>query len=419
MTTMTIATISQGAEGTFEAAASKAIRDLRSSLGAVIGHLPRASHIRKPADLQRRLQLDSKLAWQIHRLAFTADSISEGAGLPKTPSMKRFLSAAHSQGVGQDIIDSALASLQRLDELIAVHAGDFATFESMLAGLGKGGSDQVDLQHCRSAFRAQSHLWGVQVRTLLVCSIYHPGRNPMLIDNASIFGSREIRRLRAGAPFRLACRRVRDAHMRPTDLHSVGDGAPEAILGANLLLEHCTKPCPELDNRLEDECINTYLRETPLGNVGVQTLYLTDIARDIEWYTPGYSPNFLINSKAIWTPAEALVLDVLMHRGMFGALSPRATVHASLDRLGEPDPLKFRPEEALPLRVEAKNLGVGLAALPTPHVPRYAEMIESICRQAGWDPDGFELFRCIVEYPVLSTVVSMCFDLPEPIDHPA
>lgn len=399
----------------FEHAAMEILHDLRSSVGKVIGHLPHAGQIRRPADLQRQLQLDSKLAWQIHRLAFTTDGLPGGSSMPKIPAMKRFLNAASGCGVSEDIITSAHRVLDQLGELIAVHAGDFTTFESMVSGLAEGGLDQVDFSHRRAAFRAQSHLWGVQVRTQLWCSLYHPGKVSQVMDSASIRGLRDIRRLRAGAPLRLAGHRLTDSRNQVTELHSLDSASPHSpsdTRAPSLLLDFCTQPCPELEHRVDEGYVDTYLRETPLGNAGVQTLYLADVTRGIKWDSSDLAPSYLNNNVANSKPAEAIVLDTLVYRGMFGKVEPEIKVFGSLDKLGETDPAKFRHEEVLPIQAEVRSYGTGQASLPTPHVPRYAEMIETVCDRLGWELNEFELFRCIIEYPVLGSVVNIRFPLP-------
>lgn len=59
------------------------------------------------------------------------------------------------------------------------------------------------------------------------------------------------------------------------------------------------------------------------------------------------------------------------------------------------------------------HLGRGLHDMHTPDVPRYGEMLRYTFDRLGWDPKRFDVFRCRVHYPVMHSVVSMRFDLPE------
>lgn len=40
-------------------------------------------------------------------------------------------------------------------------------------------------------------------------------------------------------------------------------------------------------------------------------------------------------------------------------------------------------------------------------------MAESVLDRVGWDPAEFELFRCTLEYPLLSSTVRVRFELPQ------
>lgn len=403
-------------EGLFEHCALEVMRGVRAAFLRLIESLPNAIH--RAADLERALGISTTLAWQVHRVATSPNPLAAGAHVPGMTAVKQMLQTARSAGVPNDRLRDAASAMQAFDKLVAQHAGDRATFTTMINSLAGGESETIDLKTRRQAFRLNSQVWGVQVKTHLRCTLYHPGRSASLVDSASIRGMREIRRLRVAAPFRLSSYRVKDAHEHPMESHAIDEGVDKTSVGPELLLEYCSEPCPELENRIEEGFINTYLRDTPLGNAGVQTLYLADVVRDIEWYTPDEIPNYIRNGVLNRIPAEALVLDTLIHRNMFGVLAPSLTVLGSLDRQ-HPDSREYREEiETLPIRTEVHSLGTELAALYTQHVPRYPEMVESVCQRLGWDPNGFELFRCVLEYPILGSTVTMRFELPEPQDKP-
>lgn len=389
------------------------MRGLRSAFLALIESLPET--IRRAADLERSLNLSTTLAWQVHRVATCPNPLEAGGDVPGAAATRQVLKAARAKGVDAARLAKVTQAMEAFDTLVTNHAGDRATFATMIHSLAGCDTEAIDLKARRQAFRLHSHIWGMQVKTILSCGIYHPGARPEVVEVASLRGLREIRRLRIGAPFRLMSQLLTDSRLQSQVAHALdqsGAQAPE-VPGPKLLLEHCTKPFPELHNRVEGGRVHTYLQETPLGNAGAQTVFIADISRGVEWATPGDAVNDNINYYAIMKPAEALVLDTLIHRDMFGPLTPNVRVYGSLDRLGEPHPLNFLPDEQVPIRAEVHRLGEGLSVLPTPHLPRYAEMVESVCRGAGWDPDAFDLYRCVVEYPLLSSVVSVRFVLPE------
>jgi hypothetical protein len=388
---------------------------LRGAFLGVIESLRAPEGIHRAADLERLLGLSTTLAWQIHRIATSPNPLDAGPHVPGVAAMNQALKAARSAGADADALRRAAQAMEVFEAMVEQHAGDRSTFTTMINSLAGRESEVIDLKTRRQAFRVASRMWGVQVKTLLSCALHYPGRESSLVDTISIRGLRDIRRLRAGASMRVSGYWVKDAQMRITEPHAIGDehraAAPEG--GPQLLLDFCTKPCPELEHRVKDGHVNTYLRETPLGNAGAQTLYLADITQDIEWRSPDESQNVLFHSTATLKPIEVLVLDTLIHRDMFGTLEPQVKVFGSLERLGATEPGAFESGETLPILAEVHSHGTGLAVLPTPHVPRYREMVESVCRRAGWDPDSFELFRCVMEYPQLSSVICVEFQMPD------
>src|SRR5690606_36309411 len=117
-------------------------------------------------------------------------------------------------------------------------------------------------------------------------------------------------------------------------------------------------------------------------------------------------PKGLLNFAAILKPIEVLLLDVLIHRDLFGPLEPTVHVYGLLDRVPAINvPGSYRAEDEVPVPAEVFKLGVGPAVLTTPHVPRYRQMIEDVCRDAGWNIGEFDVYRSTVEYPMLNTGV--------------
>ncbi len=159
---------------TFERQATAVLHRLRASLSGLIGAVPSVGELRKAADLQRALGIGNTLAWQVHKLAHARDPLVEASSVPRAGGMKRLFEAAAQHGVpAEHIADSAAASAE-FDELVKVHAGNRTAFDSMISGLTDEGSQLADAQQKRAAFRANSHLWGVQARTQLKCSILSP-----------------------------------------------------------------------------------------------------------------------------------------------------------------------------------------------------------------------------------------------------
>ncbi len=395
----------------FEEQALQVMRELREAALGLFECLPQPVH--RAADLEKSLSLSRTLAWQLHRLALGANLLAAGAHVPGASAMEQALRAARKVGVPDECIKRVAHAMDRFETLVQEHAGDRATFTTMINSLAGEETDTIDLKIRRQAFRVNSQAWGLQVRTFLACGMIHPGRRSDLDEMIILRGLREVRRLRTDVPLRVSSQLVMDAASNFAQSHAVTGTGQLGEAGPKLLVDFCTTPCPGIVTRIEDGCLHTFLEDSPLGTAGQQTVYLADWTRDIEWQGDGTKPNHHIRCATITKPIETLVLDTLIHRDMFGKLKPKATVYGSLDRLAETNPYRFHEHETVPIEAHVKNLGYGSGAVTTPHVPRYREMVEKVCRDAGWDAGAFEVFRCIIEYPLLNTHVQVYFPLPE------
>jgi len=394
----------------FEARAVTVLQELRSAFLHLIEALPNPTD--RAADLDKALGVSRTLGWQIHRVATCESPLEAGIQVPGMNAVQQVLRAARGKGVPEAMVRDVIKAMDTFEAFVAQHAGDRTTFATMINSLHGEDTEAIDVKTRRQMFRAASQAWGVQLKTYLACQLIHPGTKSDLLDVASIRGLRGIRRLRTGTPFRLSTQRFFDAHLHPLESHSIETKADAAPPGPNVLREFSTQPTPELDNRYDGRLMHTYLRDTPLGNAGALDLYLANISHNFEWKDPkevGNSQRWFV---AIRKPMETLVLDTLVHKTMFRELDWETRVCGSLDRLDEPDPDKFPPEETLPIKAEVRDLGLGPAALPTPHIPRYRDMVEHVCSEIGWNPADFRVLRCVVEYPLLLSVVSVKLLLP-------
>ncbi len=395
-----------GAEGLFEVHAARVMRDLREAFLGLIEGLPRSAT--RAADIEKALGVSRTLGWQIHRLATTPDPLEAGLHVPGSAAVAQALRGARSAGVGEDRVARARRAMEAFEALVAEHAGDRAAFNTMIGSLAGSEVESIDLRTRREAFRMHSRVWGVQVKTFVACGVVHPGKDAEHDDMVFIRGMHEARWLRQGVALQVSGYRLVDSESRP--MHP-SDGAGEPFApGSTLLREFCSPDLPEIETRVEDGNQFAFFRDAPLGNAGVTTVYLADVMRDIRWRPSDGSPPSHVRSVSIQKPIAMLVMDALVHRDTFRARRMSSRVLGSLTRLGERDPSAFTSEDVLPVQPELRHRGRGAGVLGTPHVPRYREMVESVLGRLGWDPEAFDLYRCTLEYPLLSTTVEVRFD---------
>ena len=399
----------------FEQNAAVALRRLRSALSVLIGAIPGVGELRKAADLQRALGIGNTLAWQVYRLAHATDPLTEASSVPGTAGLKRLFKAAGEHGVpAEHIADSAAASAE-FDELVKVHAGDRAAFDSMISGLSDEGSQLADAQQKRAAFRANSHLWGVQAKTQLGCFMYQPAADhSALIDAAGIRGLLQLRRLRRDVSWVITSTRASDddgVNRRNVGIEPL-DPTVDAPPGFALLQEFCSRPLPGLRTiHHESGVISVELAGTTVGNKSAVTCLLGSSFRS---FCPRYRDEHnqaVISQAKVQTPCEVLILDVLVHEELFRSASPDVLVYGD-HRAVDPHP-EARKCDLLPLRESVVYMGKGPSILQTLEVPRYPEMAQYAFDRLGWDGEKFDVYRCRVEYPVMPSSVVVRFDLPE------
>lgn len=416
-------------QAAFEAQAGTVLQEVRGAMAGVIAAIPGAGtgalsggggEIRTATDLQRILGIRKTLAWQIFRIAYAADPLAEGGKVPGKGAMKRFFDAAAAQGVPPDPIESASAALEAFDELVRTHAGDRASFASLISGVASEGGEQANLQYKRMAFRGNTHLWGVQAKVQLKCVIVHGAAEPGMIDIAIVYGYLGLHRSRSTSPFMLSRTWISSAEFEvigPSFAHKPLVAAEEALHGVSLLSSFCSQPLPELrTTEPEPGVVQAELVGNHIGKTSAVTIILGQVFRNAASpYSDDTPPGFRSHAR-VRLPAEVLIHDVLIHDEVFGSsgpLRPEVRVYGGnyWDISAGPQPDVDRTD-LLDLGETVIQLGKGLAVVHSPDVPRLAEMVEYACEQLGWDAKRFDAYRCRVEYPVMPSRVTMRFELP-------
>lgn len=418
MTGMALARSEVNDQRPFEGEAAGVMQRLRETMSAVIESIPASGtgEIRRAADLQRALGIRNSLAWQVYRLAHAPDPLIEASSVPGRAAMKSFLEAASSRGVERRQVQAASAAMKEFHELVETHAGDRRTFDSMVSGLTAAGSQQVDFTSKRAAFRANSHIWGVQAKTRLACYLYHPAADaPDRIDAAGIRGLHRLRRLRRNAPWVVSRFGAsdNDGVTRRTVVCEPLDPMGKAGHGVALLRDFCSRPLPTFRTVSAALGVTSVeIEGESVGNMSAVTCFIGDVARAVLGRYQDENNRYQASQALIRTPCETLIQDVLVYDGTFGEISPQVMVygdHRSGDAVSGD-----RACDLLALRETVDYLGRGPSVLRTPALPRYPEMVQYALDRLGWDGRRFDVYRCRVEYPVMPSSVVVRFDLPKP-----
>lgn len=386
------------ASSTFESQAAYALEGLRESLAGLVRALPQ---VERAADLRRTLDLDAALAWQIHTLATSDDVLRAGRVIPKSGAMERLIRAARAVQLEESLVQRVQEAYRAFERTVEEHAGDRETFDAILAAMRP--DDGVALQKTRrNAFKANAALWGVSVRTTVNCVIFNE-RPTGEHDCLSIRARIDVRRLREGGAIAVyASSRTWGGPSCPPE------GTPNVAVDAcELIPEACSTPVPPL-NRCEmpDGTWRDFVRLEGLGRSSEVTVFWRTLSLNF----PGGSrtPPHGCTTPCL-EPTEATVINLLVPRGW----SDPSTVRS----LMAPADSQFLPAgatgpAAMPFEGSAEHLGNRMAALYTRHAPMLPEIVSRELARVGWDPAGFDIYRCVVTYPVLHAAVHLFVDGP-------
>jgi hypothetical protein len=388
-----------------ESQASEVVGEVRDSLRILLDQLP--GPVLQAVDLQRALDLDKKLAWQVFRVA-RSSGLTEVANIPPRSSVRRLVQAAQKHRVSKKLLDRVLAAFTHFEEFTIEQAGDREGLHSLLSGTSSGKNEQYESKIRRSLFRANAHVWGTQVRTQVRTVIWYPKPEAKAEDVALIMGDIGMQRLRESDPLSIV-RWIR-THDSPRN-EVVGDGHAERVhtgpsvdRGVGLLREFCSDPLPEMVPKqsvlggVETELV------IPAGRAGAVTIYSRQIMENGE-----PTPHTLYDGRMFVTmPVETVVWELLVPAGLTDPASARVAVYGR-----RPHPEQVYDERArdlLPQHETVRYLGQFEQVPSLEESPRHPEAIRHVLKEFGWLGTRFDVYRSRIQYPVLYTLLCVRVD---------
>jgi hypothetical protein len=400
--------------GDFEEQVPAVLGRLRDAMAGVISSIPVAGRIKRASDLQRVLGIGSTLAWQVFRVATADNPLEEGRGVPGPMAMERFLDAATKRGVPAVSVAQVRGALAAFQDLVRVHAGSRATFDSMVGGLSVNGAEELDLLHKRAAFRANSHFLGARARASLACMACQPSlTDPNMLDSLSLIGLAGLSTQRRSASWGLASVRHTDDDGTPYEVEGIEPLDPAGTRhGIAFFRDFCSEPLPPFKVlRKRDGSYNVRLDGELIDQQSALTLILGFVSRSMSVRYRAPDDQFLGAAHAMRIPSEVLINDILVRDDLSFNGAPAAELFHGFDC--DPNWEPFREHDRLAMHQSVTYLGRGPEVLETNEVPRYPEMMREAMRRAGWDPSRFAVYRCRVEYPIVPSLTWFRFDLAE------
>jgi len=388
------------------------LRELREAFAAMVRALP--GQPKRPSEIHRAMEIDRKLAWKLAKLVGDDDPFTAAQHVPGPQATLLVFEAARQCNVSEVILDRVSAAVERFEQLARVHAGDRESLLMMISSFASRGRRQADIAHRRSAFKANSYLWGVQAQTdvnLLFVNICPD--DPARIDMVSLRGFVGLRRFRANVPWLIARCRVTDNDGDVRDRPKRRPLDPSIKPGETpILREHCSEPPPQI-RRVEGHN-GSYEDELIEGEVGDTAAITCLIAEAFSNASSRYHDEHNTLGRLIAsarTPSEAMVLDLVVHEDLFGPLHPRLRVYSDLEGPSLCG-IECGTRDELPCRESVEYMGKGAAVMHSAEVPYHADIGRTVFRLMDWPGERFDVYRAVIPFPMIPTSAALSHELP-------
>ncbi len=370
-----------------------ALESLQLDVATLIASSPQP--VQRATDLQASLSIRAPLAWQMFRLANAEAPMETVLHIPLADAMEKVLEAAHRRGFCQGAIRATATSYAKFNEMVALHAGDRATFDGMVSGLITGASEQIDLKVRRAAFRANSQLWGMRAQTTYRCLIGAWDTAPDSAPSVIIQGTRKVRALRPNQSLPI-CRRT----VTVTSYGDSVDRTPSST-NAEILRDFCSPELPRIVSKIKGSVAHDFLTFNAVGLTAELDVFVSTRLRS---GMNSSEPEMGVTSM-VRLPSEEFIADLLVPAGVMDPKTARLRVCGCLEDVSaaETGPAEY----VVPSDHQVEYLGRNIAALQTETIPFCADMIRYILRDTGQNRAEFDIFRCRIPYPTLHMCIGL------------
>jgi len=383
-------------------------REVQQSFARLIGQLPgrvvRASH------LQKCLEIDSKVAWQVFKIAKAQDPLEAVRYMPSMVSIKRVVAAAERKGVSRSVLDAMQEAVSQYDAAGKEHADGRASFTSMITALRNDeAAEALAMQTRRSSFRDNCQLWGAQVGVFFnQGAIIRRPAGEFVHINTTV--KTDFRKLRASAlPVLYGySQRSKDGTLVPAERAPIDREAFKKY-GVPVLPQFCSTPIPSFGKaeHMDGWTVHQIQGEQigKLGSFDLVTSYIY-VPRFVQ-LSDGREIFFI--SMAFRIPTETAIIELLVHRPSIGSITPqfRLIPEVGVDFVTELE----RSQPVLPNFETPQSLGPLVTAPPVSEFRGYGELTSYVLETQMWSKSEFDVYRVSVSYPMLHTLGVLWFEV--------
>ena len=392
----------------------EAFQQLRGALTEALAAIGADPH--KARELARRLGVNKNLAWRVGKVVTAHDAAEAVPHVPGALAFATLLKAFAKAGVPALGVKAVREAVQAYESMVAVHSGDRATLDQLAAGLTRepGAAERLE-QSRRQAFIGLGSTWGVQAAVQFLTVVMAPSAGDRSLgDVVNIKGLVGLRRLRADARWTLF--RLHRTMDDGSDLHPFRseplEPEPRAD-GLPILQRFSTQGFPRLETVRVGKQTRWVLPAGPVGNTAALDCAFGEIHRAALPLVRSDNNRVERIGMSLVTPVELVQLDLMVSEELDWARSPEAVLYSQLDG-GSTTLADEHSNPRLPLLEHVHELGRGLSAFASPHVPRYGDLLGLAFERTGWQPRDFRGYRFTLRYPPIPTVLAVSCELPEP-----
>ncbi|MBI1302831.1 MAG: hypothetical protein GC172_03455 [Phycisphaera sp.] len=384
----------------------------REALGRVFASVGLAQP--RMSDLRERLGLDKSIASRVARAVRMSDAGAALRELPAAEALGQIVGKCEALGAGKRLVAQCRKAIKELDAAIGDFPGDrtalitaiSATESSRLVTAGRVAVPKVSEAKLRAArrgaYNAALFAQGICCETQALVNILLPSEGGRKARQAQVLSTTGLRRLRPGYPQAILSLLGRDEGSPAFDRVTLTGEPIRNDPGVALIPEFCTDVASQL--RLERVGRVHSLVLEPHSPPLDEPMDFAYGYVNLDFTPPRATETtkWTATSFAVSRATRILLREVLVHRESFGEVSPLSifTIDSTpmVDpEMNGPDPTGRgrvdQGDDLVPMGKGYRQCGRTGEDFAVPLALRALEML-------GRDPDEFDRYRLVVEYPL-------------------
>ena len=321
--------------------------------------------------------------------------------IPGPESLRSMMHAAKISGVSIDVVGAAVVEIDAFALMIREQYGTRSALNAALSVHHEDTRQRFEQSSRYQVYKGMNQILGVECKLWLGCCMLSPNAERIgSVTMTSVFGPVGLRRLRPDMPILLEYGRPLAYKTGGTDpVRPESIELKEFFLNPPAIMEVFEKNGQEL---------TTFAPQIQGKDDFYDMLLCSQVAvDDYERVEKGKTRG---RSVVPDVPVEMLTCDIIIHKDVLKGVKPRLNVYRTLGKgVAHIDDVS-RHNDRIATAEEVVRIGPGVHDLSTQDMPRYAEMMESLCQHNGHSSSDFITYRLEVQYPIYGFQFLISFD---------